>query len=125
MEDLELLKAALAVAVADKELRGSELGLLQALARRAGVAPPELAAMMSEAARDASFADNIVIKSKAKARSALEMIVGLARIDGHISEEERRVLARIAASMGIAGDEFEKAYLAGIQRADEIRRRQG
>jgi tellurite resistance protein len=125
MEDLELLKAALAVAVADKELRGSELGLLQALARRAGVAPPELAAMMSEAARDASFADNIVIKSKAKARSVLEMIVGLARIDGHISEEERRVLARIAASMGIAGDEFEKAYLAGIQRADEIRRRQG
>jgi hypothetical protein len=53
------------------------------------------------------------------------MIVGLARIDGHISEEERRVLSRIAASMGLAGDEFEKAYLAGVQRADEIRRRRG
>jgi len=70
-------------------------------------------------------ADNIVIKSKAKARAALEMIVGLARIDGHISEEERRVLARIAASLGITGKAFEQAYLAGVQRADEIRRRKG
>jgi tellurite resistance protein len=123
MEDIELLKAALAVAVADRELRGSEFGLIEALAKRAGVEPPELSRMMVDAAGDETFADNIVVQSRAKARSALEMIVGLARIDGHISEEERRVLVRIAGSMGIAGNEFEKAYLAGIQRADEIRRR--
>ena len=125
MDDLELLKAALAVAVADKELRRSERGLLEALARRAGLDPAALEQMIADAEGDESYADNIVMRSKAEARSALEMIVGLARIDGHISEEERRVLSRIAGALGIAGEEFEKAYLAGVQRADDIRRRKG
>ncbi|MHC4220638.1 MAG: tellurite resistance TerB family protein [Planctomycetota bacterium] len=125
MEDLELLKAAMAVAVADRELRRSEMGVLEGLAKRTGLGPASFGAMV-EAARAEDFLEGSpLIQSKEKARSALELLVGLARIDGLISEEERKVLARIATTLDIAGDEFEKIFLAGVQRADEIRRRKG
>jgi tellurite resistance protein len=125
MEDIELLKAALAVAVADQELKRSEMGVLEGLAKRVGLGSVSFEAMLEAAQTDESFADNILIQSRERARSALELLVGLARIDGLISEEERKVIVRIATSLGITGDEFEKAYLAGIRRADEIRRRKG
>jgi tellurite resistance protein len=123
MEDTELLKAALAVAVADGRLQRSEMGVVEGLAKRIGLGQVSFEAMLEAAQNDPSFADDILIQPKAKARSALELLVGLARIDGLISDEEREVIARIATSLGITGDEFEKVYLAGIQRADEIRRR--
>lgn len=37
MEDVDLLRAALAVAMADGKLSGSEKGVVQGLAQRAGV----------------------------------------------------------------------------------------
>ena len=59
-------------------------------------------------------------------RRDVERLIGmLARIDGLISDEERSVIVRIATSLGITGDAFEQAYLAGIKRADAIRRRKG
>ena len=59
-------------------------------------------------------------------RTPLELLVGQARIDGEISDEERSVLVRIASSLGITGDDFQTVYQAGIQRADKIRKsRQG
>jgi tellurite resistance protein len=123
MEDIELLKAALAVAAADRQLRRSEMGVVEGLAKRIGLGQVSYEAMVEAAQTDDSFADNILIQSKPKARQALELLVGLARIDGIICDEERELIVRIATSLGITGDEFEQAYLAGIQRADEIRRR--
>jgi tellurite resistance protein len=125
MEDIELLKAALAVAVADGQLLRSEMGVIEGLARRVGLGTVSFEAMLEAARTDETFADNILIQSRERARSALELLVGLARIDGLISDEERNVIVRIATSLGVTGDEFERAYLAGIQRADEIRRRRG
>jgi len=125
MEDTELLKAALAVAVADGQLQRSEMGVVEGLAKRVGLGQVSFEAMIEAARTDESFADNIFIRSKEKARTTLELLVGLARIDGIISDEERRVIVRIASSLGITGDAFEQAYLAGIKRADEIRRRKG
>ncbi len=122
MEDLELLKATMAVAVADGQLLRAEMGVVQGLAERIGVGRVSFEAMLDAARQDKSFADNILIQSKAKARSALELLVGLARIDGLISDEERAVIVRIATSLGITGDEFERIYLAGIARADTLRR---
>ncbi len=49
-------------------------------------------------------------------------MVGLARIDGIISDEERKVIVQVARSLGITGDEFEQVYFAGLKQADEIRR---
>ncbi len=122
MEDLELLKATMAVAVADGQLLPAEMGVVKGLAERIGVGTVSFEAMLDTARQDKSFADNILIQSKAKARSALELLVGLARIDGLISDEERAVIVRVATSLGITGDEFERIYLAGIARADKLRR---
>ena len=122
MEDLELLKATLAVAVADGELRRSEMGVVEGLAGRVGVGSASFQAMLEAARHDESFADNIVVLSREKSRTALRLLVALARIDGIISDEERKVIVRIAGLLGIKGDEFEKVYLAGIKQADEIRR---
>jgi tellurite resistance protein len=125
MEDTELLKAAIAVAVADGQLQRSEMGVVEGLAKRVGLGQVSFAAMVEAARTDRSFADNILIQSKHKTRTTIELLVGLARIDGIISDEERKVIVRIATSLGITGDAFEQAYLAGIRRADEIRRRKG
>ena len=122
MEELDLLKAALAVAVADGELRRSEMGVVEGLAARVGVGRASFDAMLAAAEDDDTIADNILIRSKERARTALELLVAQARIDGEISEEERNVLVRIASSLDITGDEFQAAYQAGIKRADRIRK---
>ncbi len=122
MEELELLKAAIAVAVADGELRRSEKGVIEGLAARIGVGRASFEAMLELAQRDDSIADNILIRSKERARTAFELLVAQARIDGEISERERSVLVRIASSLDIAGDDFRAAYESGIKRADAIRK---
>ena len=122
MEDLELLKAIMAVAAADGEFRRAEMGVVKGLAERIGVGQVSFEAMLDTAQQDKSFADNLLIQSKARARAGLELLVGLARIDGLICDEEREVIVRVATTLGITGDEFERIYLAGIARADELRR---
>ena len=125
MEDLELLKAAIAVAVADGELRRSQKGVIEGLAARIGVGRMSLDAMLDAAQLDDSIADNILIRSPDKARSALQLLVAQARIDGEISDEERDVIVRIASAMGISGDDFQTIYRAGIARADKLRKARG
>ncbi len=122
MEDLELLKAALAVAMADGELRRSEKGVVEGLAERIGIGRVSFEAMLEAAEKDDSIADNILLRSKEKARSAFELLVAQARIDGEISDDERSLLVRIATSLGITGTDFETVYLAGVKRADRIRK---
>ncbi len=122
MEDTELLKATIALAVADGKVRRSEMGVVKGLAQRVGVGETSLQAMFEAAERDESFADDILIRSKDKARAAIKLLVGQARIDGEISDDERSLLVRIATSLGITGTDFETVYLAGVKRADRIRK---
>ncbi len=121
IEQVELFKAALAIAVADGEVRRSERGVLEGLALRVGVGRASFDAMLEAARQDEAFADNILIQSKKDARKALELLVAQARIDGEISESERNLLVRIASRLELTGDEFQSIYQAGIARADEIR----
>jgi uncharacterized tellurite resistance protein B-like protein len=120
--DLELLKATIAVAVADGELRESELGVVRVLAKRAGIGQASFEAMVQAAQTDASFVHNVFIPA-AKARQAIVLLATQARLDGEISPEERRAIVRIATCLGIAGDDFRAAYEEGIKRADSIRAR--
>lgn len=123
MEDLELLKAILAVAVADGHLHRAEKGVLAGLAKRVGVGPVTFDAMLEAARTDKSFVADIDVRSTPNARRGLKLLVGTARIDGHISEEERSLIVDIALKLGITGEEFEKVYLEGIAQADTIRRK--
>jgi tellurite resistance protein len=122
MEDVELLKAAIAVAVADGTIRRSEKGVLQGLAMRVGVGRMSFQAMVDAAEREGFQGDDLLIRSKDKARQAFELLVAQARIDGEISDEERSLLVQIGQRLNITGDEFGELYTAGIRRADDIRR---
>ncbi len=122
MENAELLRAAIAMAVADGKVSRSEMGVVEGLAQRAGVGAVTIEAMFDAASRDETFGDNLLIRSKDRAVKAVELLVGLARIDGEVSSEERELIVRIAGSLNVVGDEFRQAYEAGIKRADDLRK---
>ncbi len=111
----------MAVAMADGELRRSEKGVLQGLAHRVGLGQVTFDAMLERAAHDKTFGDDLSLPPP-KAHTALKLLVATARIDGHISEEERAVIVHIAGRLGITGEDFERTYLEGIGDADAVRR---
>ena len=127
--ELNLLKAAIAVAVADGKLQRSEMGVVEGLAARCGVGQASLKAMLVEAAKGTDAVENIAFRSKDAASKAFELLVAQAHIDGEVSPEEHDVLRRVAASLGIAGDEFgiggndfRSLYQRGVERAEAIRK---
>jgi len=122
-EDLELLRAAIAVALADGEMRRSEMGVIKGLAERTGVGQVSFEAMLKVAEQTPSFADNILIYAPDKARRAIEMLVAEAALDGNISPPERAIIERIAGQLKIAAVEFEDAWTAGTRLADTLRKR--
>ena len=123
LEKLELVKAALAVAAADGEIRRSEMGVVMGLAARVGLGQASLDAMLASAERGDSLAYDIVMQSEKSAHTALELLVAEARIDGEITEKERSLIAWIGTRLGIKGDAFQSVYKAGIARADAVRKR--
>ena len=125
MDDLALLRGAIAVALADGELRRSEMGVLKGLAMRAGVGQMSFDAMLDAAKEGADLAGNVALISPDASRTALELLVAQARIDGEISSEEREVLVRIAMDLGILSDEFQAIYTKGVGRADALRKARG
>ena len=122
MEDLELLRAAMAVALADGELRRSEMGVIKGLAARTGVGRVSFDAMLGAAESDPSFADSIIIHSPDKARLAVEILVAQAGLDGEISPRERMVIQRIARQLKITDEELGELYEAGVRRTDALRK---
>ena len=125
MDDLALLRGAIAVALADGELRRSEMGVLKGLAMRAGVGQMSFDAMLEAAKEGADLAGNVAMMSPDAARTAVELLVAQARIDGEISSEEREVIVRIALDLGIKNEEFQTIYARGVDRADGIRKARG
>jgi tellurite resistance protein len=124
-EQIDLLRAALALAYADEKLTRSERGVIEGLAARVGLEGAALQSMIGEARRDDFIADRLYIRSREDAEQAFELLVAQGRIDGEISEEERSLLVRVATSLGIRNDDFERVYSAGIARADQLRRSRG
>jgi tellurite resistance protein len=121
IQDLELLKAAIAVAVADGKITRSEMGVLKGLAMRCGIGQASFDAMIEVAPKDKSFADGVLLGSDGSATKAVQLLVAQARIDGEIAPQEREVLVTIASACGLTGSAFQEVYKAGIQQADKIR----
>ena len=90
MDDLALLRGAIAVALADGELRRSEMGVLKGLAMRAGVGQMSFDAMLDAAKEGADLAGNVAMISPDASRTAFELLVAQARIDGEIFSEGTR-----------------------------------
>ncbi len=122
MEKMDLFKAALALAVADGEVKRAELGVVKGLADRLGIGQTTFETMLKFAEYGDSIADMILIKDQAKAHTSFELLVALARLDGEISVEERALLVRIAKTLKIDDADFPVIYQAGISRADQLRK---
>ncbi len=125
-EDMELLNAALALAMIDGRLSRSEMGIIEGLATRIGVGQVSLEAMISRARSDPDMHRDLKVKSEKRARRILSLLVAQARIDGSISDAERELLVKLAVQLGIDTDQFGHIYAEGVAHADEIlqRRRQ-
>jgi uncharacterized tellurite resistance protein B-like protein len=124
-EVLDLFRAALALAAADKKLTRAELGVVEGLAAKVGVGQVSFEAMKTAALRGDDLTDNLCFSSPDTACKALELLVAQARIDGQISDEERSFLVLLADKLKIDDQTFQAVYQAGVQRANAIRRRQG
>jgi len=124
MEQLEILKAAFAVALADGSLQRCEKGVLQGLAVKAGIGRASFDAMLEAAGQGADdIVDTMFLQSRESAKQALEFLVSTARLDGVISDSEREVLVRIGLSLKIDGEDFQQIYQCGMERADQVRKR--
>ena len=69
MEELELLRAAIAVALADGELARAEKGVIEGLAMRAGVGKTSFEAMVSAAQQGDLIAEDMMIRPRERARA--------------------------------------------------------
>lgn len=120
-EQLEVLKAVIAVAVADGRLTKAEWGVVKGLAARVGIAEQSLETMVERAKADQTIHEEIDVDPIEGPESAVELLVGLARIDGDIAPEERARIAEIAGKLGITGERFGAIYLEGVKDADRLR----
>ncbi|MHC5110765.1 MAG: tellurite resistance TerB family protein [Planctomycetota bacterium] len=129
IKERELLKAAVAMAVADGKLCRSEMGVVEGLAAKCGVGRRSLDVMIARAAKGDNTVDRLVFRTKDAAHEAFELLVAQAHIDGEVSREEEDILARVANRLGITGDrfgirgdEFRSLFQRGVNRANAIRR---
>ena len=91
-EQVDLLRAAIVLAVADGVIASSERGLLTALAGRIGVGQASLDALIDQAKNDQSFRDELFEYIVSDPDLTMELLVAAARLDGEVTLEEREML---------------------------------
>jgi tellurite resistance protein len=120
-EQLEVLRAVLAVAIADGTTSRGEKGVVQKLAARAGVDAASLDEIVKEARSGPVLESQMfrpVLKDPA---TAMRLLVATAQIDGEITEEERSVLVDISLKVGVPPDRFGQVFAEGVALADRLR----
>ena len=122
-EQIELLKATLVLAAADGEIRHSERGLYERLARRIGVGRASIDAMIDQARDTHEALEEICGTAIADPQRAFKLLVAAARLDGEISEEEREVLVLMMPKLKLSPDKFTELYEEGLALADDLRKR--
>ncbi len=121
-DSFELLKAALAMAAADGRISGHEMGLLKALAKRAGVGSVSLEAMIRQARENPASHESLFHRAVKDPERAMQLLVGAANIDGQISEEERNLLVDISFVLGVSSDRFSEIFQAGLAASKRVHR---
>lgn len=124
-ESLELLQAALAMAVVDGKISGHERALLKALAGKAGVGDASLNAMIDLAKKEPAKHDELFATAIKEPEKAMQLLVASANLDGHISEEERNMLVDISIALGISANRFGEIFQAGMASAKRVVRSKG
>jgi len=113
-DSLELLKAVIAVAAADGKVSPTELAVIKALARKAGVAGPSLDEMIEHATVDAAARRDLFEKAVRKPERAIKLPVAAANTDGHISEQERSLPVDVSSTLGVRARRFQEIFQSGM-----------
>ncbi len=124
-ENLELLKASLAMAVVDGKITGHERALIKALATKAGVGEASLNAMIDLAQNQPAQHDELFASAIKEPEKAMQLLVASATLDGHISEEERNMLVDVSIALGIPAAKFSEIFQAGMASAKRVVRSKG
>lgn len=122
IENLELLKAVLAIAAADGKVHGNEMAILKALAQRAGIGAVSLNAMIDQAKTNRAAYDRLFARAVSDPERAMRLLVAAANIDGNISEEEREILVDISTVLGVSTDRFASIFQSGMAASNKVRR---
>ncbi len=122
-EEAGLLRAVVALAVADGAISRSERGVLANLAQRVGISRRTLTTMVGRARRDPAARDELFRRAASDPALTLEMLVAVAQIDGSIHVEERRLLEIMMEKLDVPFSQFDEIYQRGVERADALRRR--
>jgi len=121
-EHVEILRAAVVLAVADGKITSSEQGLLRGLAGRVGIGNASLDALIERAQMDATLRDELFQRSMSDPNLTFELLAAAARLDGEISQEERELLIHMMDKLKIPTAQFSEIYRRGVDRADNLRK---
>ena len=95
MHDLELLRAGVCVAGLDGRVDEPELAVIATLVERVGVGRASLKAMIELSCSDKNLYKSQLRLAQPSPSAALEFLVKVAKADGHLTEDERRMIDRV------------------------------
>lgn len=109
----ELMRSALLVALADKNVTAEEKAALRAVQKELGLSDDVLGGLVAEL-RNSQEVGQAVRMTSEEAFGALESMIGVCAADGNVTIEEIRLLERIAARFGITGTEWQAVLERGM-----------
>jgi len=115
VKEVEILRAACAVAGLDQRISPEERKVLQMLADRIGVGEMSLNAMMARATKDQAFFQEMFTILRHDPEETMKTMVAVAMADGELIENERVVLHHFSGLLGLSEARFEVL----IQAAEE------
>lgn len=111
--NVEILRAACCIAGIDGSVDERETPLLQSLAKQAGVGAASMNAMIDRAERDPEFYREMFRVLKADPEETIGSLLEVARADGDVTEDERRLLAHFAEQLGMDEARLDEVVVGG------------
>lgn len=118
---VDILKAALVMAVVDGKVTDGERAVMKAVAQRAGIRPDDLETMIREVADAPGSRQKLFERAIAEPERAMQLLVAAAVIDGRVSEPERHLLVEVSDALGIGALRFNELFQAGMMSAKRVR----
>lgn len=129
----ELMRSALLVALADKNVTKEEKAALRAVQNELRLSDEDLRQLVDELRKSQEVSQKPIRMTSEEALGALESMIAVCAADGNVTMEEIQLLERVAGRFGIAGMEWQAILERGmtqvqawqLDRADdpEVQRR--
>lgn len=115
-----LMKAVLAMALADGAIADDERALIRKVQARLGVGDEQLRKVIAEF-RQAKSPDALLPRQSEDRHQAMLLMVVTAAIDGQIDTREQALLDKVAGRLGFDHAEFQDIFDEGVATANRLR----